>query len=52
MDPSHPTATIHAASAAHPGRSPPSPPRSPRLTGAPHSTARRACVSSQKSTKT
>lgn len=52
MDESHPTQTIRAATAAHPGRSPPSPPRIPRLTDAPCSTARRVCVSSPKSTKT
>lgn len=41
-----------AASAAHRGRPPPSPRTSLRLTGAPPSTARRACVSSPKQTAT
>lgn len=45
--PTHP-----AAVAAHPGRSPPSHRNSPRLTGAPSSTARRACVSCPKQTVT
>jgi len=52
MDDITPPPSHRAASAAHPGRSPPSPPRSPRLTGAPSSTVRRACVSSPKSTAT
>lgn len=47
-----PPFTNHAAPAAHPGRSPPSPRNSPRLTGALPSTARRACVSSPKQTAT
>lgn len=48
MDDSAPPPTNPAASAAHPGRPPPSHPTSLRLTGAPPSTARRACVSSPK----
>lgn len=48
-----PSAPICAAAAAHPGRSPPSPRNtSPRPTGAPSSTARRACANSPKQTET
>ncbi len=50
--PAPPAVRTPAASAAHPGRSPPSPRTSLRLTGAPPSTARRACVSSPKQTAT
>ncbi len=52
MTDSAPPTLAPAATAAHPGRSPPSPRTSPRLTGAPPSTARRACVSSPKQTAT
>jgi hypothetical protein len=52
--PHHPPVFTHqAAAAAHPGRDPPpSPRRQPRLTGAPYSSGRRACVSSPKQTRT
>lgn len=48
-----PPTPIRAAAAAHPGRSPPSPRNTPpRPTGAPSSTARRACANSPKQTET
>lgn len=53
MDQPHPPASNRpAAAAAHPGRSPPSPRTTPRLTGAPHPSTRRARVSSPPQTKT